>query len=403
MPTAAAELYRDTPKYVGNEMPVDEVMAWAMEQPGFVGIWIDRENNGWVSVSFSEGAAERQAELTAMFPEEGVVAVPVDWTEASLRELEVEISDQLAGVVPLLGTSVQVERGVVDIYIDVLTAENLAVIGSLIDTSRICVEGLEPENVVPPGPQPVSGDGWRLLVDAKGIGFPYMTGIAWDEESLTQLISTIIGGEGLDADFEVDFQEEIVVWFGAVYSGSCPTIRLDDLVVDGNVLHAVIVDVDNALVCTADANPHTYLVALERAVLPGPPFYVQLRRDGAGGDRLLVTTDLRPPGSTATSAQVGPDPNPPGPEPERSGTVIEPGYPSQYEIDLGCGLEWLGEINSYHWVASTPVPEHWLEATSGMAAVVVEVTLHEGPDPFVEVAFEGETVIYKVGEPRTCG
>src|SRR3546814_13354536 len=77
--SAPEDWYRDEPVYGGNSMPVEEVRAWAVDPPGFEGIWIDRAHNGWVSVAFSEGAEERQADLAKQFPGVGVVAVPVAW------------------------------------------------------------------------------------------------------------------------------------------------------------------------------------------------------------------------------------------------------------------------------------------------------------------------------------
>ena len=41
--------YRDSPVYVANEMPKDEVAAWAQRQPGYEGLWLDRERNGWIT------------------------------------------------------------------------------------------------------------------------------------------------------------------------------------------------------------------------------------------------------------------------------------------------------------------------------------------------------------------
>jgi hypothetical protein len=65
-------------------------------------------------------------------------------------------------------------------------------------------------------------------------------------------------------------------WFGAVYSGSCPHIRLDDVVVDGTLVYPVIVSTEFAGYCTADANPHAYVVALQRDRLPAGQFEIQL-------------------------------------------------------------------------------------------------------------------------------
>ena len=86
--SAPAAAYRDTPIYVGNEMPVDDVREWAVGQPGYEDIWIDRDHNGWVAVAFSRDAAARQADLEREFPGVGVVAVPVDWTNAELEAIQ---------------------------------------------------------------------------------------------------------------------------------------------------------------------------------------------------------------------------------------------------------------------------------------------------------------------------
>lgn len=395
--SADPSLYRDDPKYVGNEMPVDAVRTWAGQYPEFVDVWIDREHNGWVTAAFTDHVEERQAEIAIEFPEDGVVAVEVQWTSEDLSDLQNRAHSELGDLVQ--GSWTDPLRGYVGLHIDVLSEENLAVISETFPGERICVEGLDPEDVVAPGPQPLEGDGWRLLVDEKGAGAPYSTGIAWDESSLLALTDDIDGLPTID--FDVDFETEVVVYFGAVYSGSCPNIRLDDVVIDDDTVHPLIVNTDNAFVCTADANPHAYLMALDRQVLPAAPFYVQIYPD-LDNDRLYVEADLREPGATAQSGEVGPDPNPPGPQPDRSGTIIETGFPWQYEIDLVCGMEWLGEVNSYDWVASTDLPLSWLDATEGVESVVVEIVLNEGDPPFVEVFFEGESVIYTAGEPPTC-
>jgi len=398
--SADPALYRDTPKYIGNEMPIDAVRRWASQHPDFVDIWIDREHNGWVTVAFTEDVADRQTEIQEVFPDDGVVAVQIELTERDLVDLQNEVVEQLDGVVEVLGAYTDVIRGHVNLQIPVLSEENLSAIAARLPDEPICVEGLPPEQFVEPGPQPQAGDGWLLLYEQKDAGFPYMTGVAWDQESFHTLLEEIEGLAELDVD--VDFENQIVVWFGAVFGSSCPNIRMDDVIVDGDTIYPLIVDTDNSFACTADARPHTYLVGLDRDRLPAPPFYVQIYPD-LDFDRLLVEADLRPAGSTAMPGDVGPDPNPPGPEPERSGAVIEPGIPWQYEIDLACGWEWLGEINSYQWVASSPIPDSWTAETEGLSAVTVEVTLNDGdPSPFVEVSFHGESVIYEIGEPPTC-
>ena len=48
VPHAHEDWYADTPIYVGNEMPIDEVREFAHTLDGFQGIWIDRGHNGWI-------------------------------------------------------------------------------------------------------------------------------------------------------------------------------------------------------------------------------------------------------------------------------------------------------------------------------------------------------------------
>ena len=400
LPTADPSRYRDTPKYVGNEMPTEAVRAWASQHHDFVDIWIDREHNGWVAAGFTGDVEDRQAEIEAEFPDEGVVAVQLDWTESGLADLRSRVVDELGDVVDIQASSIDSLRGYVRLQLPVLSDEDLSAIDDRFPGERICVEGLEPEDVVPPGPQPQVGDGWRLLVDRDEVGDIYRTGLAWDQESFAALIDSI-PGVGSDLDVDVDFETEVVVWFGAVHGSSCPNLRLDDVVVDEDVVYAVIVNTDNALACTDDAIPHTYLVALERDGLPAPPFYVALE-PGSPGDRLRVDADLRTPASVATPEQVGPDPDPPGREPQGSGVVIEPGFPWEYTVDLTCRFENIGEINSFEWVAAGPIPDSWIEVASNQESVVVEVLLREGPEPTVEVTFQGGTVAYEPADEPGC-
>src|SRR5688572_29937808 len=86
--------YRPEPVYVANEMPADEVRAWARGKPGFQELWIDRDRNGWLAVGFTEGVEDRQAELEAAFPGVGVVAVAVPHGAAQLEALQARVFDE---------------------------------------------------------------------------------------------------------------------------------------------------------------------------------------------------------------------------------------------------------------------------------------------------------------------
>jgi hypothetical protein len=154
------------------------------------------------------------------------------------------------------------------------------------------------------------GQGWRLPGHAQGAGEVYRTGVATTDEQLTALWrESGLGGEAP----AVDWHTEIAVWFGAVYGGGCP-VRLDGVVVDGATLHGQIVvpgsGPDSA--CAADARPHSFVVAVKRTLLPAGPFVVQLNATdpppGAPKERTVVDVDLSAPGSTASAAQLHPDP-----------------------------------------------------------------------------------------------
>lgn len=393
--TAPEDKYRETPVYVGNEMPVEEVQAWAQGKPGYQGIWIDREHNGWISVAFTEGVEERQSELEAEFPNDGVVAVETRYTTAYLDDLQERVGTELSGVSESFGSSSQVNFGVVSIDLASLDAEVVQHLSEAFPGEPICVSGPDPSEIPQPGPQAQQGDGWRLLFDDAPAGEAYRTGIAADPDSLRTLWDTI----GLDSPLpEVDFENEVVIWFGAVYGSSCPDLRLDDVIVDGDLIYANIVLAVPQVACTDDANPHAYIIALDRARLPQGPFRIQLGANdpprGVPEERTVVDANLSVPGSTFSPAQVGPDPALPGPDLVESGDIIEPGYPASFRLYAHCGIEWLGELNGVVWRTEDPFPGAWQALMDDGQSIAVEVLLLEGDPPTVEATAGGRTLTY---------
>ena len=286
--TADPSRYRDQPVYVGNEMPTDEVRAWAVGQPGFQGIWIDRDNFGWLAVAFDEGAEQRQGELEQRFPGVGVVAVHVDWTAAELDSLQQQAFDALQAHGVGAGGGSNIATGLVSVSVGELTRERLEPLAPLAGP-RLCVEGVDPGDVVRPGPQPDGGDGWRLL-GLERTGSPYRTGVATGPDQYARLWAEA----GLrDARPEVDFDDAVVVWFGAVYGSGCE-IRLEDVVVDGDrrLVHGRFVVPGSPTVCPDDANPEAYVVAPR----PPPPPGAALRR---------AARRRRPPGRLPGGADPG--------------------------------------------------------------------------------------------------
>jgi hypothetical protein len=400
---APAEWYRDRPVYVANEPPVERVRAWARQRPGYQEIWIDRDHSGWISVAFTNDTEARQAELRAEFPDVGVVAVEVPTSAAELSALQQRAHELLddAGV-EFAGSGSAVDQWSVALHVN-MADERVQQALAPVAGERIC---LSDTGVPPPeGPQPQAGDGWRLLGDEL-VGEPYRTGIATNAAQYRRLWQRA----GMTAPPpEVDFQSEIVVWFGAVYGSTCP-IRLDDVVAvpdaEPALVHAVTVVPGGTGACTDDANPHSYVVAIERHRLPDGPFAIQLGAEdppvGVPEERTLVNTDLTAPGSVATADQVGPDrkliERSRQPQPAESGGFIEPGYPMSFRMYVYCGIAVLGELNDVWWMTGrdgVPVPRAWSDLVDPEThTLVVDVVLTPGPDPTVTARANGRSVEY---------
>ncbi len=409
--SAPTEWYRDSPIYVANEMPVDEIRAWAMTQPGFEEIWIDRDHAGWVTVAFSQDAKARQADLEGQFPDAGAVAVAVDWKMSELEALQQRIGEELS---PLFDVSsgISVTQGVVSIGVGVLKPDRVAAVEEQFAGERVCIEGTDPADAPAAGPQAPNGDGWRLLADELA-GQPYRTGIATDAATYARLWADI----GLTGDRpSVDFETEVAIWFGAVYGSSCPNLRLDDVVVDQEraLVHAEIVLVDAPMACTDDARPHAYVVAVDRSALPRGPFAIQLNAQGppAGAleERTLVDVDLTQPGAVAGPGQAGPDPASPPPIELEHGAFFEPGFDYPYRLYAHCGTEWLGRFNDVSWRTDVPdgsldhIPEPWRWVTDEKETIMLSIILHTDPEPIIEATANGHTVVYRAtaAEPPGC-
>ena len=401
---APADSYRNRPVYVGGDQPVGQVRAWARRQPGFQGLWLDNDHFGWITVAFTSDEDARQAALDERFPEVGVVAVEVPTTKAELNALQ-RRADRLlrAAGVEYAGSGSSVTQWAVELYVnasDERVSEALAPLAG----ERICLS--DTGAPTPEGPQPHAGDGWRLLGDEL-VGEPYRTGIATNDEQYDDLWRRA----GMTTERPaVDFNSEVVVWFGAVYGSTCP-VRLDDVVIDTEenrgLVHAVIVSPGGTGACTADANPHAYVVALERARLPAGPFAIQLGPDdppiGVPEERTLVDTDLSRPGAVATADQVGPDRDlieaSRGPQPVESGGYIEPGYPSPYRFYVYCGIAVLGQLNGTWWMTGSDgvrVPPAWADLVDPETQMItVRVRMKPGPDPTVTATADGRSVTYR--------
>ena len=399
--TAAPQLYRDSPIYVANEAPVEEVQGWAAGQPGFEEIWIDRDHLGWLTVAFSRDAAVRQAELADAFPGVGVVAVHVDWTRAELEALQQRVMTD--GRPDVVGAGVRSNYGVVDVFLGALEPAKVARIQSRFGGTRLCIEGIDPRLLAAEGPQLDSGPGWRLIADQDETGHPYRTGVAADAAGFAALWAGIgLAGEPP----AVDFETEIAIWFGAVHGSSCPRLRLDAVVVDRAraIVHSDIASLDAGGFCTDDAIAHAYVVAFERALLPPGPFAVQLQAAdparGAVEEQTIVDANLSIPGSTVTRDQLHTAPPFPDEAHVESGGVIEPDVPWRYRMSVRCGIRWLGELNDVSWRLAPgsgdgAVPASWLPLVDADRSIDLEVVMSVGPEPEIRASAGGFTVTYQ--------
>ena len=160
------------------------------------------------------------------------------------------------------------------------------------DADAVCVQGgADPATVAREGPQPTSGDGWRLLADLRtGAGRPIT--VAASASGYAKLWKEL---RETGAAPRVDFTLDVVLAFSSGGSSSCRG-RLDALTFDigGAVLRPTIVVPGGLRPCTADLVPHSFLLAVPRDRLPPLPFRVEMRTGpcsaGCDGDPLRVTT-----------------------------------------------------------------------------------------------------------------
>jgi hypothetical protein len=391
-PTAPEDWYSDSPIYVGNEMPVEEVGAFARELEGYENIWIDREHNGWVTVGFVDAdVAAHQAALEAEFPDAGVVAVAMPIAVEDLELIRQRIDEALPA--DMNAWNVYDARGVVSVWVHRLTPERIALVEDIVGDDPACLEGVDPELAPVPGPQPDGGDGWTYLAAVDNMMGERPIVIA-DSERLAEAWAAL----GLeDEPAAVDFQTRIVVAFPFFYSGSCPESRFDDVVVEGGVVYPVVVYPGTEQWCTADANPRTYLIGMERDVLPSPPFRIFHSKETVL--TVQVTADLRQPGSVPTDAQVEDVVAPRPRSATATPTVIETGFPWPITIDVSCGIDYLGVINGVGWHTAEDtggLPPAWEDETVD-GLLDVELLMTDGPHPTLAATAGGHEVLYLPG------
>jgi hypothetical protein len=384
-------------------MPIEAVRAFARNLDGFQDIWIDREHNGWIGVGFHDADVEaHQAKLEAEFPGVGLVAVEMPYTPDELAAVAGDLESRLSDGMEVAG--VDEIRGYVEVFIGALTPESVAAASEAIGTAPACIAGIDPSIIPAPGPQSSGGEGWAYLGEADSMLDSELPRILADQGEL----ATVWGQLGLEGrPAEVDFERQVALYLVIGHSGSCPETRLDDIVVEADLMYAVIPSttaLTGGVACTADWVPRTYLVAVDRDRLPSPPF--QLTAEKEYGARVEVTADLRVPGSAPAAGEVSPAEVLPVREPTPMPYLIEPEFPWPLIIDPACGVDYLGPINDVHWhrAEGSGMPEEWKAAVVD-GLLDLDLMMTNGPEPTLTASAGGVEILYLPGsETETvCG
>ena len=280
----------------GN-VDVDAINEYGFRFPGqFGGLWLDNAR-GVVKVAFTEDLEIHRAAIAELAPAEAVVeVVQVSHSYAEL----VAIVDQigaLAADIGLQGGGVRTPLNRVALDLGYIEHDEVAAVNAAFDPDLVCIEGTD-EPPAPEGPQPVAGEGWRLLAD-QAVGIPYYVSAATTQTGLDRIWSRF----GFEGDVPaVDFEGEFVVLFTHAVSGSCPQIRLDDVIAEGSAIYGIYSYPGVEGACTSDANPHSFMVAVSRDAVQVGDVTISLEEgDACGGcDEDVRTVDLGDPDLDAT-------------------------------------------------------------------------------------------------------
>lgn len=248
--------------------------AYGAEHPDtFGGLYIDQASGGDVVLLFTTDV-ERHARAASVLAPDGVTARvrKVDFTEADLRELLEGLDfDALGPDVQMVEAGVDTVRNVVTLVVktnDASFEERAeAEHGGRLDVTAHPMPG--------PWQNAESGDGWRLLaVGETTSAEAYTVRAATDDEAWAAMWDAIGPGDDRPA---VDFSAEVAVSFGHGIGSSCRELRLDDVVIDDDVVYGVTSDPLSPRACTSDlAATAVFVVAVSRDALPATGFTVRL-------------------------------------------------------------------------------------------------------------------------------
>ncbi len=257
-----AEVPPDAPDGVGGG--IEGLQAYGAEHVDqFGGLYIDPPGGSHVVMLFTDDLELHAAAVEAIKP--GTTLRQVEHTEAELNALlegfdfdalKAEGVEMVSGGVDVIGNRVTLEAKSND-----PTAELRLELahGGLLEVTIFPVPGAW-QNMA-------QGDGWRLLADGQAGGAEgYVVRAAKDDAEYADMWDAV----GLEGDAPaVDLATEVVVSFGHGIGSSCPEVRLDDVVIEGDVVYSVTSDPLEPRACTADlVGAATFVVAIERDAVP---------------------------------------------------------------------------------------------------------------------------------------
>lgn len=258
----SAEVPPDLPDGVGAG--IEGLQAYgAAHVDQFGGLYIDPPGGSHVVMLFTDDLEVHAPAVEAIKP--GTTLRQVEHTEAELiavlesfdfEALKADGVEMVSGGVDVIGNRVTLEAKSND-----PTAELRLELahGGLLDVTIFPVPGA--------WSNAVEGEGWRLIADGQAAGTEgYVVRAATDDAEYADLWEAI----GLAGDApEVDLASEVVVSFGHGIGSSCPEVRLDDVVIQPDVVFSVTSDPLEPRACTADlVGAAMFVVAIERDAVP---------------------------------------------------------------------------------------------------------------------------------------
>lgn len=252
------------------------------------GQWIDHTTNS-VTVSFTADVDRRRAEIQARIP--GVRVIAANRTEAQLAEMQNKLTAELTARNLGAGSGVYIQAGggVVGLVLFVLDEPSVRAVATFADPRLVCLDGPEPSQIPPPGPQRPAGPGWRLLgAEPVDVAFQAIT------DPATFAATWAVLAPGRPAP-EVDLATTVV--FALPTSGRGVTAepcgsRFDGFTAGVGTIRFEIPTPGGAPVCDAVGRSGSYLVAVDRAALPTGAVTAEIHRVPSGPAAATIVVTL---------------------------------------------------------------------------------------------------------------